>query len=119
MTTATTFDLEEFARAFAEWDVDALVGLYSDDVEHVELDDKTPPGAPGVRRGTQDLERMLRHCRDQGVKASVDNLVPGTERAACTVTCVMPSGRRVVANTILELRDGLIARELQVLARDP
>ena len=117
--TRTTFDIEGFARAFEAWDVPGLLALYAPDVEQVEIDDVTPPSAPRIRQGTEGLEQMYRHCSEAGVKAAITNLVPGQERAACTVTCSFPSGRRVMSNTILELRDGVITRQLDVLARDP
>lgn len=117
--TRTTFDVEAFARAFEAWDVPTLLAMYVPDVEQVEIDDVTPPSAPRIRRGTERLEQMYRHCSEAGVKATLTNLVPGQERAAFTVTCHFPSGRRVMSNTILELRDGLITRQLDVLARDP
>ena len=31
--TATAFDIEAFKRGYEEWDIEALLGLYSDDVE--------------------------------------------------------------------------------------
>jgi hypothetical protein len=117
--TKTTFDIEEFARVFEAWDVPALIALYAPGVEQEEIDDVTPPSAPRIRRGLEPMEQMYRHCSEAGVKATVSHLVSGTERAACRVTCDFPSGRRGISNTILELRDGLIERQLDVLARDP
>lgn len=119
MATTTTFDLAAFARAFEAWDMPTLLAMYAPGVEQVEMDDVTSPSAPRIRRGTEPMETMFRHCSEAGVKATLTNLVPGEERAACTVTCDFPSGRRVVSNSILDLRDGLITRQLDVLARDP
>ena len=33
--SATKFDVSELARAYAQWDIDALLDLYADDVELV------------------------------------------------------------------------------------
>jgi hypothetical protein len=52
------------------------------------------------------------------VKISLDNPVTGDERCACTFTCAFDDGRRVVANSILDVRDGLIVRQFDVQARD-
>ena len=62
---------------------------------------------------------MFEHCAAAGVKATVENAVAGEDRAAATVTCEFPGGRKVVANSVLELRDGRIVRERDVQAGDP
>ena len=51
--------------------------------------------------------------------ATVDNTVGDERRAAATIVCEFPGGRRVLANAILELEDGRIVRELDVLSGDP
>lgn len=116
--TRTGFDIDAYQRAYEGWDVETLLSLYAEDVEQIQMDDATPPREPGTYRGKERLAQMFGHCKDSGVKATVDNLVPGEERAAATVTCEFESGRRVVANVILDLRDGRIARELFTAARD-
>jgi hypothetical protein len=62
---------------------------------------------------------MLEHCAAAGVRATVENGVAGDDRAAATVTCEFPGGRRVIANAVLEIEDGRIVRELDVLSGDP
>jgi hypothetical protein len=62
---------------------------------------------------------MLEHCAAAGVRATVENPVAGENRAAATVTCEFPGGRRVMANAILEIEGGRIVRELDVLSGDP
>ena len=39
--------------------------------------------------------------------------------AAATISCEFPGGRRVVANSILEIEDGRIVVERDVQAGDP
>jgi ketosteroid isomerase-like protein len=119
VATGTKFDLDTFKRGYEEWDIDALLELYADDVELVQIDRDNPPSAPRTRQGKDMFKGMFEHCAGAGVKASVENLVPGTERVAATVTCAFPGGRKVVANGIFELEDGRIVRELQVLSGDP
>jgi ketosteroid isomerase-like protein len=115
----TRFDLDAFKRAYEQWDIDALLGQYADDVELVQIDRDNPPSAPRVRHGKDVFRGMFEHCAAAGVSVTVENTVAGRDRAAATVTCVFPGGRSVVANSILELRDGLIVREREVVAGDP
>ena len=117
--TSTSFDLEAFRRGYEEWDIDALLVLYADEVELIQLDRDNPPSAPRVRHGKDMFRGMFEHCAGAGVKATVENAVAGEHRAAATVTCEFPGGRKVVANGIFELEAGRIVRERQVLSGDP
>jgi ketosteroid isomerase-like protein len=117
--TSSSFDLEAFRRAYEQWDVEALLALYADDVELIQVDRDNPPGSPRVRHGKEVFKGMFEHCAAAGVKATVENAVAGEDRAAATVTCEFPGGRRVVANAVLELDDGRIVREHDVAAGDP
>ncbi len=117
--TSTSFDLETFRRGYEEWDIDALLALYADEVELIQIDRDNPPSAPRVRHGKEMFKGMFEHCAAAGVKATVENAVAGEHRAAATVTCEFPGGRKVVANGIFELEDGRIVRERQVMSGDP
>jgi ketosteroid isomerase-like protein len=117
--SGTTFDLEALKRGYEEWDIEALLALYAEDVELVQIDRDNPPAAPRVRRGKQVLEGMFEHCAAAGVTATVENAVAGPQRAAATITCEFPGGRKVVANSILEIEDGRIVVERDVQAGDP
>lgn len=113
------FDAALFKRSYETWDIDTLLSHYAADVEVVQIGRDNPPGAPSVRSGQEVLRGMFEHCAAAGVKASVENLVVGDERFAATVTCDFPGGRRVVANSICDLRDGVIHRERDVVIGDP
>ena len=117
--SATAFDIAELARAYRQWDVDALLGLYADDVELVQIDRDHPPSAPRVRHGKDVLRGMFEHCAAAGVTATVEHSVAGARRAAATITCAFPGGRKVVANGMFEIEDGRIVREHDVLSGDP
>jgi ketosteroid isomerase-like protein len=117
--TTTQFDLDTFKRSYEEWDIDALVGLYADDVELIQIDRDNPPSSPRVRHGNDVLRGMFEHCAAAGVEATVTNEVAGDGRVAATITCAFPGGRKVIANGLLELEDGRIVRERDVLAGDP
>ena len=51
VNTTASFDLDTLKRGYEEWDVDALLGLYSDDVEVIQIDRDNPTSAPRVRHG--------------------------------------------------------------------
>src|SRR5919201_4924281 len=117
--TSTAFDVDALRRGYEEWDIEALLALYADEVELIQIDRDNPPSAPRVRHGKDVFKGMFEHCASAGVKATVENAVAGEDRAAATVTCEFPGGRKVVANSMLELRGGRIVRERDVQAGDP
>jgi ketosteroid isomerase-like protein len=120
MTTKseTRFDIDLFKRAYEEWDIPALLSLYGEDVELRMISGESPPSSPRVQRGREVFQGMFEHCKGAGVKASVEHSLASGDRAAATVTCEFPGGRKVVANSIFELQDGVIVREHDVVSGD-
>lgn len=120
MTTETTsaLDIAQYKSAFESWDVEKLLGFYDDEVELTMLSGNNPPSSPREQRGKEVFRGMFEHCRDAGATVSVEHGVSEGDRASMTVTCVFPGGRRVVANTAVEVRDGRIVREHEVVAGD-
>jgi ketosteroid isomerase-like protein len=113
------FDAAAFRRSYEAWDVDRLLDMYDEGLELVQVSRDNPPSAPLAREGRASLEGMLRHCASAGVVATVERVVADEQHAAATVTCAFPGGRQVVANSIMELRDGRIVRQHDVVAGDP
>ena len=117
--STTAFDMGALKRGYEKWDIEGLLALYAPDVELIQIDRDNPPSAPRVRHGSEILRGMLEHCAAAGVTATVEHMVAAPERAAATITCAFPGGRKVVANAILELEDGRIVAERDVLSGDP
>jgi len=116
--THTTFDIDGLKRAFAAGDVDGVLAYYSKDLEHVEIDAGAPPNAPRTT-DFEELGNKLRGAAQGGVKLSIDNTFVADDRAACTITCELPDGRRLISNTIYDLADGKIVRQFDVQVMDP
>ena len=115
--TQTRFDFGLLKQSFESWDLEPLLALYDDECEQIEMDEVTPPATPR-RRTKAELRQIFENGCRAGVKIRVDNPVIGDDRCACTFTCAFDDGRRVVANSILDLRDGRIVRQFDVQARD-
>jgi hypothetical protein len=88
-------------------------------VKLIQIDRDNPPSSPRTRHGKDVVRGMFEHCAAAGVRATVEHAVAGPRRAAATITCEFPGGRKVVANSILELEDGRIVVERAVQAGDP
>src|SRR5918995_6251016 len=117
--TSAAFDLDVLRRGYEKWDIEALLALYADEVDLPQIDRDTPPSSPRVRHGKEVFKGMFEHCAAAGVKATVEDAVAGEDRAAATVTCEFPGGRRVIANASFELRNGRIVSELDIQSGDP
>ena len=115
---ATSFDPAALRRGYEAWDIAALLDLYAEDVELVQVDRDNPPSAPKLREGRQTVEGMFKHCAGAGVKATVEHGVADERRGAAAITCEFPGGRRVLCNSLFELRDGRIVRQYDVVIGD-
>ena len=73
---------------------------------------------PRVHGGREDIARWLDFVRRTDAELAISNEGVGEERAAFTLTATRPSGGLIVENTILELRDGRIVRQHEVVAWD-
>ena len=60
VSTSTAFDLDAFNRGYEEWDINALLALYTDEVELIQIDRDNPPSAPRVQG------RRQRYLRARG-----------------------------------------------------
>ena len=49
-----SFSVTSFKRAYEEWDIEALLALYADELELIQIDCDTP-SAPRTRHGREVL----------------------------------------------------------------
>jgi len=120
MTVHTQFDLDAFKHAVAvsSHGSDAQLDFFCDDVEWVEIDQRTPPSSPALRHGREAVAELLHGVTERGIKTTViDGLISG-DRGAIAIRCEYPRGGVVRENALLELRDGKIARWEGVQAWD-
>ena len=114
--TAPTLDVE--ALRTAPDILEALAAVLTDDVEWIEVDQRTPPHAPSVLHGRDAVLAMIREAESRGIASRVTDGFAAGDRAALTVTCTYPGGGQVLSNALVELRGGNIARWFGVQAWD-
>ncbi len=115
----TRFDAEAYARGFDGWDITALLSHYADDVELTMVTPDNPPGRPLALRGKRPLRMMWEHAVSAGAKVSVRKAVVGDGSAAFTFDCEFPGDHIVVSNVLVDLADGLIVRQHEVMVGAP
>ena len=120
MTVRTQFDLDAFKRAVADSSngSEAQLDFFCDDVEWVEIDQRTPPSSPALRHSRAAAAEILRSVAERGIKTTVIDALIAGDRGAIALRCEYPQGGIVRENALIELRDGKIARWEGVQAWD-
>jgi hypothetical protein len=113
-TTVTSFDPEALRRAIEERDAEALRALYAPDAEMTVVDRLNPPSRPRVMRGQTAIGEYLADICGRDMTHRVERVVAGPDAASFTQDCRYPDGTRVLCLALLDLRDGLIARQTAV-----
>jgi nuclear transport factor 2 (NTF2) superfamily protein len=111
-------DFETLRRAIEERDAETLVGFYADDAEARTVNKNTTPSSPQVLRGKEEISEYLHDVCSREMTHRVENEVVGENRVAFNEACEYPDGTRVLGAPTLELRDGKIARQVNVEAWD-
>jgi ketosteroid isomerase-like protein len=111
-------DFEDLRRAQEQRDLDAMLDLYAEDAEIHIVNRNTPPSSPYVLRGKEAIAEYLRDVFGRDMSHSIENEVVGEGRLAFNVACEYPDGTRVLASENLEVRDGKVVRQVEVVAWD-
>lgn len=117
-TVQPTIDIHDVRELVASGDADAFGALLAGDVTWSVVDQRTPPAAPAVLHGRDDVVAMLRDAVARGIVTHVTDGFTAGDRAALQLTCTYPTGEQVVENALVEIRDGRIARWSGVQAWD-
>jgi hypothetical protein len=118
MTTIHTFDLNTFKRAIEERDASAQLALYADGAEVTLVDRISRPSAPRVLRGREEIQAWIEDVCGRDMTHRVQHTVQDEGGAAFTEACRYPDGTGVVCATVLEVDNGLVARQIGVQAWD-
>jgi ketosteroid isomerase-like protein len=111
-------DFEVLRRAQEQRDLDAMLDLYADDAEMRIVNRNTPPSSPYVVRGKEAIAEYLRDVFGRDMSHSIENEVVGEDRVAFNVACEYADGTRVLASENLEVRDGKVVQQVEVVAWD-
>ena len=116
--TAGGLDFEALRRAEEQHDFDSMLSFYADDAQISIVNRNTPPSSPFELRGKEEIAEYLRDVFSREMTHRVEQEVIGEDRVAFNVACEYPDGTRVLAAENLEVRDGKIVRQVEVVAWD-
>jgi hypothetical protein len=111
-------DFETLRLGIERCDPDLVLGLYAEDAELSIVNADAPQGVPFELRGKAEIAKYLRAVFGQGATHRVEQEVFDEGRVTFREACEYPDGSLVGVATTLELRDGRIVRQVDVVAQD-
>ncbi|MEU6285597.1 nuclear transport factor 2 family protein [Streptomyces sp. NPDC047028] len=115
--TGSAFDTETLRRG-VEGDGNTLLSLYADDAEIRIVDHQSRPSSPKVLHGRGSIAELLDDVYSRDMTHKLEQCVVQGEHAAFTESCEYADGTRVLAESMITLRDGKIAEQIIVQAWD-
>ncbi|WP_077797197.1 nuclear transport factor 2 family protein [Streptomyces sp. JHA26] len=117
-STGPGFDIEALRRGIEEETAETLLSLYADDAEVRIVDRYTQPSSPKVLHGRDEIAELLDDVYSRDMTHRLENCVVQGDQAAFTESCAYPDGARVLAESMMSLRDGKIVRQTMIQAWD-
>jgi hypothetical protein len=115
---ANELDFEALRQSIERCDPEIVLGFYAEDAELSIVKAEVPQGVPFELRGKAEIAKYLRAAFGQEATHRVEREVVGKDRVTFREACEYPDGARVWIATTLELRDGKIVRQVDVVAQD-
>jgi hypothetical protein len=117
-TAATpTFDTETLRRG-VEGRPETLLSLYADDAELRIVDRNTQPSHPKVLHGRGEIAELLDDVYTRDMTHKLERCIVQGDQAAYSESCEYPDGVRVLAESMISLRDGKITEQTLIQAWD-
>ncbi|GGQ12199.1 nuclear transport factor 2 family protein [Streptomyces mutabilis] len=117
-TAGSGFDIEALRRGIEGETAAPLVSLYAQDAEVRVVDRYDQPSRPKVLHGRQEIAEMLDDVYSRDMTHRLERCVVQGDNVAFTEECTYPDGVRVLAESMLSLRDGKIVEQTTIQAWD-
>jgi hypothetical protein len=112
------FDVEALRRGIEADTAAPLLSLYAPHAEVRVVDRYDQPSRPKVLRGRDEIAEMLDDVYSRDMTHRLERCVVQGDQVAFTEACTYPDGVRVLAESMLSLRDGEIVEQTTVQAWD-
>ncbi|GHH85759.1 nuclear transport factor 2 family protein [Streptomyces capitiformicae] len=112
------FDTEALRRGTEQANAATLLSLYADDAEIRVVDRNTQPSHPKVMHGRAEIGDMLEEICSRDMTHKLEQCVVQGDQVAYTESCEYPDGVRVLASSMISLRDGKIVDQTLIQAWD-
>jgi len=111
-------DFETLRLAIERCDPDLLLGFYAEEAQLSIFNAEAQRSSPFELCGKAEIARHLRVAFGQETSHHVEGEVVGEDRVTFRETCKYLDGGRVLVETTLEVRDGKIVRQVDVVAKN-
>ncbi|MCZ0206406.1 nuclear transport factor 2 family protein [Streptomyces achromogenes] len=116
--TGSAFDTETLRRGIEGTTGNTLLSLYADDARIRIVDHVHRPSHPTVLHGRAQIAELLDDIYRRDMTHRLEQCVVQGDHAAYSESCQYGDGTRVLAESMLTLRDGKIADQLIIQAWD-
>jgi SnoaL-like domain len=116
--TANGLDFETLRLGIERWDPDQVLGFYADGANLSIVNVKAPHAPPFELSGKAEIAKHLRVVFTAESSHRVEGGVVGEERVTFRETCEYPDGDRVWVEMTLEVHDGKIVRQVDVVSSE-
>jgi hypothetical protein len=113
---ADWLDFEALRLCIERCDPDPMLGFYADDVELSIVDADSPRTPPFELHGRSEVAKHLRAVYGQKASHRVERAIVDEGRVTFREACEYPDGNRVLVETTLEVSDGKIVRQVDMVA---
>ena len=118
-TDDTALDFGALRHAIEHCDPDAMLGFYAEEARLSIINADAPRSSPFELRGKGEIAKHLRATFGQEATHRVEReAAVGENRVTFREACEYSDGSWVVVETTLEVRDGMIVRQVDVVASD-
>jgi hypothetical protein len=112
-------NFEALRLAIERCDPEFVLGFYVEDAKLSIVNADTPRAAPFELHGKAEIAKHLRATLGQEASHCVErDAAVGEDRVTFREACEYSDGGRVVVETTLEVRDGKIVRQVDIVASD-
>ncbi|MER8866194.1 nuclear transport factor 2 family protein [Mesorhizobium sp. M0751] len=118
LTNTQTIDGAAIKKAIEGRDGKLLASFYADDAVVRVIDRNNPPSKPREIRGRTAITTFWDDICSRAMTHKVDTTIADGNNLAFTQACAYPDGTKVFCAAMLELKNGLIARQTVVQAWD-
>ncbi|MET7853239.1 nuclear transport factor 2 family protein [Streptomyces avermitilis] len=112
------FDTEALRRGIEGHSAADLLSLYADDAEIRVVDRNTQPSHPKIMHGRNEIGAMLDDVYGRDMTHKLEQCVIQGDHVAFTESCQYPDGVKVLASSMMSLRDGKIVEHTMLQAWD-
>ena len=108
-------DFGAMRRAIERCDPDLILGFYAEEANLSIVNADVPQASPFELSGKAEIAKHLRAAFGQETSHRLEGEVVGEDRVTFREACEYPDGGRVLVETTLEVRDGKIIRQEDVV----